>query len=73
MFGLHPRDLIALFHSGAYRGDRARFFLKMPGERTGTNGHNIAREIVPSGFSQQGESGSGRGQRGDGTFVLRDT
>lgn len=72
------RDLIALFHLGGYRWDRARLSLKMPGERTGANSYNLLQgKLWPhrrkKKFSQWGESGSGRGQRGDGTFVLRDT
>lgn len=77
LFGC-TRDLIALFHLGGYRGDRARLSLKMPGGRTRANVHNLLQgKLWPyrreKKFSQRGESGSGRGQRGDGTFVLKDT
>lgn len=63
-------DLIALFHSGDYRGDRARLSLKMPRERTRASSCNFLEgKLWPysreKGFSQWGESGS------DGTFVLQ--
>lgn len=51
------RDLIALFHLGDYRGDRARLSLKMPRERTRASSCNFLQgkswpQSREKGFSQ---------------------